>query len=69
MALSDADARCAQDAHDRLGGARDALRALVSEADDAQLKASLETAAEAVGGLMDAFVDIQEGDEAAWGGG
>lgn len=67
MALSDADARRARTAHDRLGALRDALRDLVPESEDDQLRATLETTAEALGGLMDAFADIQEGDEAAWG--
>ena len=45
---------------------QDSLRDRVHETDDDQLAAVLETAAEALGGLAEAFADFAEGDEAAW---
>jgi len=60
------DARTAQESATRLVGVRDDLRAAVSQVDDIQLKAVLETGAEVVGGLRQAFVDYGEGDEEAW---
>lgn len=66
MPLSDADARLAQDGHDRLATLQSDLRDLVEDAEDAQLRATFETAAEAVGGLAEAFSDIVEGEEEAW---
>lgn len=44
------------------------LRDRIDAADDDQLKAALETAAEALGGLAGAFDDFVEGDEKAWDG-
>lgn len=45
---------------------RDELRATIGQVDDVQAKAMLETAAEVLGGLRQAFVDYAEGTEEAW---
>ena len=66
MALADADARLARDAHDRLVALQDGLRDLIEDAEDGQLRATLETTAEALGGLAHALDDIVEGEEDAW---
>ena len=47
---------------------QDAFRERITGTDDDQLAAVLETAAEALGGLAEAFGDFAEGDEAAWDG-
>ncbi|OZC03361.1 hypothetical protein [Rubricoccus marinus] len=49
---------------------RDSLSALDGASGDAplQLRATIETAAEALGGLANAFGDFAEGDEDAWEG-
>lgn len=45
---------------------RDEMRAMISRIDDLQGKAMLETGAEVLGGLRQAFVDYAEGTEEAW---
>jgi len=50
----------------RLAGLRDELRAEIGEVQDPQAKAMLETGAEVLGGLRQAFVDYAEGAEEAW---
>lgn len=50
----------------KLAALRDELRATISEVDDLQAKAMLETGAEVLGGLRQAFVDYAEGTEEAW---
>ena len=45
---------------------QDAPRDRIADAGDDQLKAALETTAEALGGLAGAFADFVEGDEEAW---
>ena len=50
----------------KLGGLRDELRSVISQVDDVQAKAMLETGAEVLGGLRQAFVDYAEGSEEAW---
>lgn len=50
----------------KLAALRDEMRATVSEVDDLQGKAMLETGAEVLGGLRQAFVDYAEGSEEAW---
>ncbi len=60
------DTRVAEETASTLAGLRDDLRATISRADDAQLTAVLETAAEVLGGLRQAFVDYGEGSEEAW---
>lgn len=47
---------------------QDQLRDRVHQTDDDQLAAVLETTAEALGGLAEAFGDFAEGDESAWDG-
>ncbi|MDT0632155.1 hypothetical protein [Rubrivirga litoralis] len=62
MPLADTARRSHQDLLDL----QSSLRDRVHETDDDQLAAVLETAAEALGGLAEAFADFDEGDEAAW---
>lgn len=50
----------------KIAALRDELRATVSRVDDPQAKAMLETGAEVLGGLRQAFVDYAEGSEEAW---
>jgi hypothetical protein len=50
----------------KLGGLRDELRSTISKVGDLQAKAMLETGAEVLGGLRQAFVDYAEGSEEAW---
>ncbi|MGI9157432.1 MAG: hypothetical protein ACR2FG_12500 [Marmoricola sp.] len=50
----------------KIAGLRDELRATVSQVDDLQAKALLETGAEVLGGLRQAFIDYAEGTEEAW---
>ena len=50
----------------KIAGLRDELRDTVSRVDDPQAKAMLETGAEVLGGLRQAFVDYAEGSEEAW---
>lgn len=64
MAPADTALRSRQDLLDL----QESLRGRVLETDDDQLAAALETAAEALGGLAEAFADFAEGDEAAWDG-
>ena len=45
---------------------RDELRDLVAHADDPRAQAMLETGAEVLGGLRQAFVDYAEGTEETW---
>jgi hypothetical protein len=45
---------------------RDQMRATIPTVDDLQAKALLETGAEVLGGLHQAFVDYADGSEAAW---
>jgi len=50
----------------KLGGLRDELRCMVGQVEDLQARAMLETGAEVLGGLRQAFVDYAEGSEEAW---
>ena len=50
----------------QLATLRDDVRATIGRVDDPQLKAVLETGAEVLGGLRQAFVDYGKGSEAAW---
>ena len=50
----------------KLAGLRDDLRATIGRVPDPQAKAMLETGAEVIGGLRQAFVDYGEGSEEAW---
>ncbi len=52
----------------KLAGLRDELRVTIGEVADPQAKAMLETGAEVLGGLRQAFVDYGEGSEEAWQG-
>ena len=45
---------------------RDHLRADIEKVDEPQLKAMFETAAEVLGGLIKAFRDYEQKNEAAW---
>jgi len=45
---------------------RDHLRADIEKVDEPQLKAMFETAAEVLGGLIKAFHDYEQKNEAAW---
>jgi hypothetical protein len=45
---------------------RDHMRAAILRTDDPQAKAMLETSAEVLGGLRQAFADYAEGSETAW---
>lgn len=49
-----------------LAGLRDELRRTIDDVPDVQAKAILETGAEVLGGLRQAFVDYAEGSETAW---
>ena len=64
MAPDDTARRSRQDLLDL----QESLRDRVHETDDDQLAAVLETTAEALGGLAEAFADFADGDEAAWDG-
>lgn len=44
------------------------LRSAAGDLEDAQARALAETAAEAVGGLVDAFSDYESAEEDAWDG-
>jgi hypothetical protein len=50
----------------KLATLRDDVRATIGRVDDPQLKAVLETGAEVLGGLRQAFVDDGKGSEEAW---
>jgi hypothetical protein len=50
----------------KLAVLRDELRATIGRVSDLQAKAMLETGAEVLGGLRQAFVDYGEGAEEAW---
>jgi hypothetical protein len=50
----------------QLATLRDDVRATIGRVDDPQLKAVLETGAEVLGGLRQAFVDYGKGSEEAW---
>lgn len=50
----------------KLATLRDDVRATIRCVDDPQLKAALETGAEVLGGLRQAFVDYGQGSEEAW---
>jgi hypothetical protein len=50
----------------KLGALRDELRSTIGVVEDPQAKAMLETGAEVLGGLRQAFVDYAEGSEEAW---
>ena len=56
----------AQATAEKLGALRDDVRATIGRVDDPQLKAVLETGAEVLGGLRQAFVDYGTGSEEAW---
>jgi hypothetical protein len=60
---------CVQATNDvavKLAGLRDELRTTIGRVPDPQAKAMLETGAEVLGGLRQAFVDYAEGSEEAW---
>lgn len=50
----------------RLAELRDDMRATIGQVDDRQAKAMLETGAEVLGGLRQAFLDYAAGTEEAW---
>ena len=50
----------------RLSETRDHMRADIVKVDDPQFKAMFETAAEVLGGLIKAFEDFEQKNEAAW---
>jgi hypothetical protein len=50
----------------QLATLRDDVRATIGRVDDPQLKAVLETGAEVLGGLRQAFIDYGQGSEEAW---
>lgn len=50
----------------KIAGLRDELRTTIGQVNDLQAKAMLETGAEVLGGLRQAFVDYAEGTEEAW---
>ncbi len=52
----------------QLASLRDDMRASVGRVQEPQLRAVLETGAEVLGGLRQAFVDYGEGREEAWQG-
>lgn len=52
----------------RIAALRDELRASIGRCGDLQAKAMLETGAEVLGGLRQAFLDYAEGSEEAWRG-
>jgi hypothetical protein len=60
------DTRQAEATAAKLATLRDDVRATIGRADDPQLKAALETGAEVLGGLRQAFVDYGKGSEEAW---
>jgi hypothetical protein len=60
------DTRQAEETAAKLAGLRDDLRATIGRADEPQLKAVMETGAEVLGGLRQAFVDYGEAGEEAW---
>lgn len=64
--MSDDNRGVAQDAERALAGLAETLRADVGRTADPQLKAMLETSAEAALGLHNAFAHYLRGDEAAW---
>lgn len=64
--VSEANMRCAEESALKLAGLRDDLRSSIGKVEDPQLKATLETGAEVLGGLRQAFVDYGEGSEEAW---
>jgi hypothetical protein len=45
---------------------RDEMRTVIPDVDDPQAKALLETGAEVLGGLRQAFTDYADASEAAW---
>jgi hypothetical protein len=49
-----------------LADLRDEMRTTIGRVDDPQAKAILETGAEVLGGLRQAFVDYARGAEEAW---
>jgi hypothetical protein len=49
-----------------LGDIRDHLREDIGKVDEPQFKAMFETAAEVLGGLIKAFEDYEQKNEAAW---
>ena len=54
------------EAAQKLSALRDDLRVTIGVVADPQAKAILETGAEVLGGLRQAFVDYGEGTESAW---
>lgn len=50
----------------KLASLRDDMRGSIGAVEEPQLKAVLETGAEVLGGLRQAFVDCGEGSEEAW---
>lgn len=50
----------------KLAGLMGEMRTAIGQADDIQVKAMLETGAEVLGGLRQAFVDYATGTEEAW---
>jgi hypothetical protein len=50
----------------KLGNLRDEMRNTIREVDDPQGRAVLETGAEVLSGLRQAFVDYADGTEQAW---
>ncbi len=50
----------------KLADLRDQMRSTMREVDDPQGKAVLETGAEVLGGLQQAFLDYADGTEDAW---
>lgn len=51
---------------EKIAALRDDLRAAISAVEDPQAMAMLETGAEVLGGLRQAFLDYAEGSEEAW---
>ncbi|WP_157773315.1 hypothetical protein [Brachybacterium vulturis] len=62
------DAQQAEATAAKLAHLRDEMRETIGRVDEPQLKAALETGAEVIGGLRQAFVDYNEGSEEAWQG-
>jgi len=60
------DAVHVEDIASRLSGLKDDMRRSIDQVEDRQAKAMLETGAEVLGGLRQAFVDYREGTETAW---
>ncbi len=50
----------------KIAGLRDEIRTTIGQVDDSQAKAVLETRAEVLGGLRQAFIDYAVGTEEAW---